>query len=64
MITTPSTDWRWRKSTYTGNNGGDCVEVAGGAERIPVRDSKARAFGHITVTPIAWSSLIAELRTA
>ena len=31
----------WRKSSYSGNNGGDCVEVAGTARGlIAVRDSK------------------------
>ena len=38
----------WRKSSYSGNNGGDCVEV-GTAQVVAVRDSKdpvpARSFG-------------------
>lgn len=31
---------RWRKSSFSGNNGGACVEVAGLAGAIGVRDSK------------------------
>lgn len=31
-------DARWRKSSYSGNNGGDCVEVRD--TRDAVRDSK------------------------
>lgn len=31
----------WRKSSYSGDNGGDCVEVASGLPHLtPVRDSK------------------------
>ncbi|MEU5995636.1 DUF397 domain-containing protein [Spirillospora sp. NPDC047418] len=33
---------RWRKSSYTGSNGGNCVELAdvAGAAVVAVRDSK------------------------
>ncbi|MGV9663744.1 DUF397 domain-containing protein [Nocardia niigatensis] len=30
----------WRKSSYSGSNGGECVEVAFGTERVFIRDSK------------------------
>ncbi|WP_230329939.1 DUF397 domain-containing protein [Nocardia aurantiaca] len=30
----------WRKSSYSGSNGGECVEVAFDSERVFVRDSK------------------------
>ena len=30
----------WRKSSYSGNNGGQCVEVGDAARVIAVRDSK------------------------
>ena len=30
----------WRKSSYSGNNGGQCVEVGAAAPVIAVRDSK------------------------
>ena len=30
----------WRKSNYSGNNGGNCVEVGRAAQSIAVRDSK------------------------
>jgi hypothetical protein len=30
----------WRKSSYSGAGNGDCVEVAVGATRVGVRDSK------------------------
>ncbi|MFJ4439937.1 DUF397 domain-containing protein [Streptomyces sp. NPDC088923] len=34
----------WVKSSYSGADGGDCVEVAVGERTMPVRDSK-RADG-------------------
>jgi hypothetical protein len=30
----------WRKSSYSGNSGGQCVEVGNAAPLIAVRDSK------------------------
>jgi hypothetical protein len=30
----------WRKSSYSGNSGGQCVEVGNAARLIAVRDSK------------------------
>ena len=33
----------WRKSSYSGNNGGQCVEVGNAARMIAVRDSKDQA---------------------
>nr|WP_320782478.1 DUF397 domain-containing protein [Streptomyces sp. CRN 30] len=31
---------RWRKSSYSGEGGNNCVEVAAAPDRISVRDSK------------------------
>ncbi len=31
---------RWRKSSYSGGNGGDCVELAHTTATLLVRDSK------------------------
>ncbi len=37
----------WRKSTYSGNEGGSCVEVLDGYRSgIPVRDSKTPHSPH------------------
>ncbi|MEV3924814.1 DUF397 domain-containing protein [Actinomadura coerulea] len=33
-------DARWRKSSYSGSNGGDCVELAEAVDGVAVRDSK------------------------
>ncbi|GAA4310967.1 hypothetical protein BJY14_003258 [Actinomadura luteofluorescens] len=34
------TNANWRKSSYTGFNGGNCVELADAAGAVAVRDSK------------------------
>ena len=40
----------WRKSTYSGSNGGDCVEVADTAPVVLVRDTKNRDGVTLAVT--------------
>lgn len=34
------TEAQWRKSTYSGDQGGDCVEIAALPSTIAIRDSK------------------------
>ncbi|MFF9486344.1 DUF397 domain-containing protein [Streptomyces sp. NPDC014676] len=37
----------WFKSSYSGSDGGDCVEVAAGLDTVYVRDSKAAGDGPV-----------------
>lgn len=53
----------WRKSTHSGGNGGDCVEVGVSGETIMVRDTKHRAGAVLTFSPAAWHHLTATLKT-
>jgi hypothetical protein len=54
---------RWRKSSYSGNTGGDCVEVVDGFPgAVPVRDSKNPAGPALLVRPDAWQAFVAGLR--
>jgi hypothetical protein len=50
----------WRKSSYSGSNGGECVEVAS-AETVLVRDSTDRGGPVLAFTAAAWSALIAAI---
>jgi Domain of unknown function (DUF397) len=34
----------WRKSTFSGPNGGECVEIAAAADVVGIRDSKDPAW--------------------
>jgi hypothetical protein len=47
------TDLNWRKSTYSGNGGGECVEV-GKADRVLVRDTQDRTGPVLVFSTAAW----------
>ncbi|MBO4206116.1 DUF397 domain-containing protein [Micromonospora echinofusca] len=51
----------WRKSSRSGGDG-DCVEVAGFAEVVGVRDSKDRQGPVLTFAPGAWAGFVAATR--
>ncbi len=52
----------WRKSSYSGNNGGDCVEVANAAPLIAVRDSKIPDGARLAFGREAWEAFAARLK--
>ncbi|MFJ6196635.1 DUF397 domain-containing protein [Micromonospora sp. NPDC092111] len=55
---------RWRTSTRSSTNGGDCVEVADNLPGlVAVRDSKDRDGGVLTFHPAAWRAFVAQART-
>ena len=57
-------EWRWRKSSYSGNGGADCVEVASGLpDVVAVRDSKNPDGPILTFSRDEWASFITRLRT-
>lgn len=51
----------WRKSSYSGGNGGDCVELATGLAGVMVRDTKDRAGTELAFTFDAWREFLATL---
>ena len=51
----------WRKSSHSGSNGGECVEVAS-SEVVMVRDSANRGGLPLSFTAEAWSAFTATLR--
>ncbi|MEV1077541.1 DUF397 domain-containing protein [Streptomyces sp. NPDC050211] len=53
------TNARWRKSTYSDDNGGECVEVADGVPGVvPVRDSKNPGGPALLIGEAAWVAFI------
>ncbi|MEU0070554.1 DUF397 domain-containing protein [Streptomyces sp. NPDC006332] len=53
----------WRKSSYSGGGGGDCLEVAdGNPTLVPVRDSKTPSGPKLAFRPEAWSAFIENLK--
>ena len=54
----------WRKSSRSGDNGGNCVEVARNLPGIvAVRDSKNAGGPVLIVSRNDWASFITRLRT-
>jgi hypothetical protein len=51
----------WRKSSYSGDNGGACVEVAA-AESVLVRDTTDRRGLMLTFTADAWQAFTETIR--
>ncbi|MFI8080924.1 Scr1 family TA system antitoxin-like transcriptional regulator [Kitasatospora sp. NPDC086009] len=58
---TPETPWR--KSSYSDNNGGNCIEVAEGHPSLLVRDSKDPEGPVLSFPSTTWQSFIDAVRT-
>jgi hypothetical protein len=52
----------WRKSTYSGPNGGQCVEVGNAVAGVVVRDTTDRAGATLAIPASVWRALLAEVR--
>ncbi|MCE7080058.1 DUF397 domain-containing protein [Streptomyces sp. ST2-7A] len=53
----------WRRSSYSNQEGGNCVEVAGGVPGVvPVRDSKAPAGPVLGFAAPAWTAFLGEMK--
>ncbi|MDX3387931.1 DUF397 domain-containing protein [Streptomyces niveiscabiei] len=56
-------DHTWRKSSYSDDHGGSCLEVLDGhPSGVPVRDSKLLEGPALLVGPSAWTSFIASVK--
>jgi hypothetical protein len=55
---------QWRKSTRSGSNGGNCVEVADNLPGVVyVRDSKDPEGPVLSFEPDAWRAFIEDLKS-
>ncbi|MGV9985933.1 DUF397 domain-containing protein [Streptomyces olivaceus] len=53
----------WRKSSYSNQDGGECVEVAPDLPSlVPVRDSKDPARGALLFASPAWAAFVDGVR--
>ncbi|QOV38715.1 DUF397 domain-containing protein [Streptomyces ferrugineus] len=48
----------WVKSSYSGGEGGECLEAAAAPGAIHIRDSKAPAEAHLTFPAPQWSAFV------
>ncbi len=52
----------WRKSSYSGNSGGNCVEVGAAAPLMAVRDSKDPDGPRLAFGREAWEAFAAKAK--
>lgn len=58
MSTESSRRLVWHKSSYSGNEGGECVEVAVAPGVVYLRDSKNTDRPHLSVHAAGWASFV------
>ncbi|AQU67163.1 hypothetical protein BBN63_13825 [Streptomyces niveus] len=51
----------WFKSSYSTEQGGNCVEVAAHPAAVHVRDSKVSGGPVLTLAPAAWAAFTADV---
>lgn len=61
MNTEQSARLNWYKSSYSGDEGGECVEVAADVTAVHVRDSKDHGGPRLAFARSAWSGFVADL---
>ena len=52
----------WRKSSYSGDNGGACIEIASSAQVVLVRDTTDRGGPVATFSADAWRSFTTSVK--
>ena len=52
----------WRTSSYSGSNGGTCVEVGTAAPSVAVRDSTHPDGPQLTFPPATWKAFTGQLK--
>ncbi|RKN39190.1 DUF397 domain-containing protein [Streptomyces hoynatensis] len=50
-----STELAWFKSSYSGDEGGNCLEVVACKDTVRVRDSKDPEGPHLAIRPATWA---------
>ncbi|MGW3956862.1 DUF397 domain-containing protein [Streptomyces sp. NPDC004752] len=54
---------RWRRSSYSNANGGECVEITEDLPGVvPVRDSKNPHGPVLTIPATAWDAFVTSLK--
>lgn len=61
QVAQDSDELHWYKSSHSGSDGGNCVEVAADTDTVYVRDSKAAANGPVLrVRREKWSVFVSH----
>ena len=54
----------WRKSSYSGSNGGNCIEITTGPGTVVVRDSNDLQGPVLTFTGRDWQRFAEQVKAA
>jgi hypothetical protein len=57
-----TTELAWFKSSYSTNEGGECLEIATAPTTIHIRDSKNLTGPTLAVTPTTWTAFLRAVR--
>lgn len=53
----------WRKSSYSGGNGTECVEVGQAPDgAVLVRDTKSRQASHLALAADEWHAFVVSIK--
>ena len=52
----------WRKSSYSGPNGGNCIEITTATRVVAVRDSKDPQGSVLAFGPEAWKKFAGQVK--
>lgn len=53
----------WRKSSRSGGNGGNCVEIGFAGDARGIRDTKDRSYGTLAVDADTFADFVAAVKT-
>ncbi|THC47316.1 DUF397 domain-containing protein [Streptomyces sp. A1499] len=62
MNTEQAAQLDWFKSSYSGDEGGECVEIAAAPAAVYVRDSKEHGGPQLAFTRATWAGFVTEIR--
>ncbi|MCX4591252.1 DUF397 domain-containing protein [Streptomyces sp. NBC_01549] len=57
-----TTELAWFKSSYSTNEGGECLEIATAPTTVHIRDSKNLTGPTLAVTPTTWTAFLRTVR--
>jgi Domain of unknown function (DUF397) len=56
------TDVSWHKSSYSGDNGGACIEVGAAGRVVAIRDSKDPEGSRLAFAADTWRAFAADVK--
>jgi hypothetical protein len=62
MVTTENGSAGWYKSSYSGGDQGECLEVARNHSDVPVRDSKSTDGPALLFSAGGWTAFVAAVK--